>query len=159
VLVLCDLEDLEQVMLDWVSLRKSENQFHREYRLTKQNKAIVLEEFKRRIINGLVYKIVEPETQQWSGFLALSVDSTSLDKFYFSVSLTDIYLRPVYRGRGLMREAISSCAQKLEEMGVDKINLTVHPDNTQAITLYQKLGFKTVQIRYQLDLNGVDTDG
>lgn len=51
-------------------------------------------------------------------------------------------LIPEFRGRGLGLRLIDAALQQAWEWGLSRVELSVHADNTAAITLYEKVGFK-----------------
>lgn len=52
-----------------------------------------------------------------------------------------VIVRPEHQGKGIATKAVGFALGKLE--GVKRLDLTVHPENTPAIRLYEKFGFKT----------------
>ena len=55
--------------------------------------------------------------------------------------LSKLYIRPEFRGRGIVRKAFSHIAALCKEVGLDKIYLTVNKQNTHAIEVYKHHGF------------------
>lgn len=52
-------------------------------------------------------------------------------------------LAPDYWGQGLMREALTSIFRHgFEEMGLNRIEAIVHPENARSLSLLQRLGFQ-----------------
>jgi len=47
-----------------------------------------------------------------------------------------------WRGRGVGSALMSECVRWGREMGVEKLALSVYPDNQAALALYQKFGFQ-----------------
>lgn len=58
--------------------------------------------------------------------------------------ITDIYLIPELRGKGLGKALVSDLIQKAEALGFDKLFLTTRTEFVAATQLYQKLGFTQV---------------
>ncbi len=56
--------------------------------------------------------------------------------------LVKLYLYPEARGRGLGRDLMFKCFEKAKELGYEQIYLESMPELNQAVTLYEKLGFK-----------------
>lgn len=48
-----------------------------------------------------------------------------------------------YRGQGLGRRLITAALEKARQENFVRIELSVHADNSRAITLYEKTGFVT----------------
>jgi ribosomal protein S18 acetylase RimI-like enzyme len=55
--------------------------------------------------------------------------------------LTELYLRPEYRGRGLGTWALAQIEQRAREAGVRALHLMVRPQNAPALALYRRAGF------------------
>lgn len=53
--------------------------------------------------------------------------------------ITGLMVDPHYQGQGIGREALTAILDKLK--GVKRIDLVTHPENEQALPLYQSLGF------------------
>ena len=46
-----------------------------------------------------------------------------------------------FRGRGLGRQLIEAALKNAWEIGLTRVELSVHADNTRAIALYRKMAF------------------
>ena len=55
--------------------------------------------------------------------------------------LVKVYLRPQARGTGLGRRLIEQCLAWAKEAGFDQVYLETLPELTQAVPLYERLGF------------------
>lgn len=60
--------------------------------------------------------------------------------------LMSLAVRPKYRGAGLGEKLITHILKSLAEAKVSDVLLTVTPNNTKAVDLYQRLGFDTVKL-------------
>lgn len=58
------------------------------------------------------------------------------------VWIDEIYVKPDYRGKGIGGAAIKEIIDAAKRNGVARIRLEYEPDNTAAVRLYEKLGFK-----------------
>jgi ribosomal protein S18 acetylase RimI-like enzyme len=56
--------------------------------------------------------------------------------------LTDFYLEPAFRGRGLGLKILGMIEDEGRRMGAQAIELLVEDDNVEAQGLYKKAGFK-----------------
>ncbi|MBE0448442.1 MAG: GNAT family N-acetyltransferase [Actinobacteria bacterium] len=80
--------------------------------------------------------------------------------------IINFVIRKEYRGRGLGFMFLSDIIKRLQDNDVKRIQLTVSPENSQAISLYRKAGFKQVaellneygpaadRLLYELELEG-----
>ena len=62
---------------------------------------------------------------------------------------------PSYRGQGLGRRLIEATLQAARDAGIERVELSVHADNSRAIALYEKVGF----VREGLARRSVRIDG
>lgn len=67
---------------------------------------------------------------------------------------------PGYRGKGIGRRLLSAVLDHAKKFGLEKVELTVYHTNTDAIALYEKLGFEHEGVvRKYRKLDGRDYDG
>lgn len=62
-------------------------------------------------------------------------------------AITNVAVFPKYRRQGIAESLISELKRRTSEKGCSVITLEVRVSNTPAISLYEKLGFKTVGCR------------
>jgi ribosomal protein S18 acetylase RimI-like enzyme len=56
--------------------------------------------------------------------------------------ITELFVEPANRGRGLGRHLLDSIVEKLREYGVGAVHLMVRPENVRARQLYESSGFR-----------------
>jgi ribosomal protein S18 acetylase RimI-like enzyme len=56
--------------------------------------------------------------------------------------LTEFYLHPEARGRGLGKWLLARVEERAREAGVQAVHLMVRPENEPALTLYRRAGFE-----------------
>jgi ribosomal protein S18 acetylase RimI-like enzyme len=61
--------------------------------------------------------------------------------------LTELYVRPSARGRGIARELVRAVVDGLSERGAAFVAVGVGPDNAPARSFYENAGFRPVEIR------------
>ena len=57
-------------------------------------------------------------------------------------TVTDFYLAPKYRGKGLGRKALTRVIETLRTLGVPAVELQVSKNNSRALAFYKRLGFQ-----------------
>jgi ribosomal protein S18 acetylase RimI-like enzyme len=57
--------------------------------------------------------------------------------------ITELFVEPANRGRGLGKLLLDSLVEKLQEHGAGAVHLMVRPENTRARRLYESRGFRT----------------
>lgn len=80
--------------------------------------------------------------------LLLFHQGTQLSRLY------SIAVKPDFRGQGIARKLIEQCEMASLDQGSNTLRLEVREDNTAAINLYEKMGYKTLKllIHYYDDL-------
>ncbi|WP_422447054.1 GNAT family N-acetyltransferase [Thermoanaerobacterium sp. DL9XJH110] len=56
--------------------------------------------------------------------------------------LLSIAVQPEHQGRGIGRKLLEAGINYMESLGIKKIKLEVRPDNTPAVNMYEKYGFR-----------------
>jgi ribosomal protein S18 acetylase RimI-like enzyme len=64
-----------------------------------------------------------------------------------SAEITCLAVEPGSRGRGVGRALLDAAADALREMAVDRAWLVTTNDNLEALALYQKAGYRLVELR------------
>ena len=92
----------------------------------------------RQIKEGYHYYLIR-ENHQAIGYFA--VQTREEDKELF---LSKLYLKLEKRGKGYGRKVIRFLENMAREKDLDRITLTVYPKNTNAMRIYEKIGFKMI---------------
>ena len=114
----------EENIIKWVSLAQE--------LLSKDPNSIFIAEVDGKIIGYVMFvKKVE----------------TPLKLKYDYALITDLYVKPEYRGKGIGKKLLLTVLEYLKREGVKYVEITVWANNIKAINLYKKLGFKEYSIR------------
>ena len=70
--------------------------------------------------------------------------------------LTELYVRPKARRRGIGRALVRAVVVALRERGVVSVTGGVGPDNAAARSFYENAGFQTVELRLVGDVEGLE---
>lgn len=70
--------------------------------------------------------------------------------------LTELYVRPEARGRGIARELVRAVVAALRERGAAALTGGVAPDNAPARSFYEKAGFDVVELRLVVDIDTIE---
>jgi ribosomal protein S18 acetylase RimI-like enzyme len=77
--------------------------------------------------------------------------TTPLDMGYKWSYISDIYIRPTHRRRGLGKRLLQTTLEYLKSIGSEHIRLAVWHRNEPAIRLYEELGFREHMRILQID--------
>ena len=61
--------------------------------------------------------------------------------------ITNVAIQPEYRGKGVGWQMMQELKRIVVELGVTAMTLEVRPSNTVAISMYEKMGFKSAGLR------------
>jgi ribosomal protein S18 acetylase RimI-like enzyme len=68
--------------------------------------------------------------------------------------ISDLYVVPRHRQRGIGRDLLRACLDYLQSTGVFHARLGVWSPNSRAIRLYRQLGFKEYMLMMEAELQG-----
>jgi ribosomal protein S18 acetylase RimI-like enzyme len=92
---------------------------------------------------GVVLVGVEPDGGRLVGYVVgtfnYDLEFAGLDSF-----VTELFVRPEYRRRGLGCHLVEAIASEMRAGGANAIQLLFRPDNRRARLLYERAGFKAV---------------
>lgn len=75
-----------------------------------------------------------------------------LTRRYDYAMISDLYVSPEYRRRGIAGELIETCLRQLRDAGATHVRLQVLARNEAATSLYRRYGFLTHDLIMQLEL-------
>jgi ribosomal protein S18 acetylase RimI-like enzyme len=99
-----------------------------------------------------IFTIFDEQTGQKLGVLWVQV---KLGEAHRRAFICDFVIQPQFRGQGFGKQALQALDKKMEEMGVESISLHVFAHNTQAIGLYEKMGYAVTNLYMGKKLSGV----
>lgn len=76
--------------------------------------------------------------------------NSPFEKTHRTSEVTDLYVKPSYRRRGVGEQLLQSCLDRVKSKGVTHVQLRVWNANRAAIALYRKLGFRDRMMTMQL---------
>ena len=90
-----------------------------------------------------VFTIFDEQSSQKLGVLWVQVKLGEARRRAF---ICDFVIQPQFRGQGFGKQALQALDKKMVEMGVESISLHVFAHNTQAIGLYEKMGYAVTNL-------------
>lgn len=76
--------------------------------------------------------------------------------FYTSGDITNIAVLPEFRGKGIGSQLVEAMQKEAKSKNINNLFLEVRVSNKIAIALYEKCGFKRINIRKKYYSNGED---
>lgn len=64
-------------------------------------------------------------------------------------SVDQVYLKPPYRGQGHGRRLMEAAHEHLTTLGVETARLYVTENNTQAVSLYRRMGYRVIRLEME----------
>lgn len=104
---------------------------------------------KQELENDKTTYIVAKEKNEVVGFAGLSV-------VFDEATLNNIVVKKSCRGRGIGGELLETLIEICTHLNVKSFTLEVNVENTPAINLYEKFGFKNLGIRKKYYNNSTD---
>ncbi len=99
------------------------------------------ESFKSELSNGVArYYVAENDDGKAVGYVGYWWS-------FYEIQITFLAVSPDYRKQGIGRALMDYVYDECIEMGIETIQLEVRSGNTDAISLYKKLGFVEVGVR------------
>lgn len=109
------------------------------------------------ILDGFIYNDTEGSTTYSANIvyvldgelpIAMAVINTSSDTKRWNVCM--VYVDKAYRGKGVGLKLMNKIKQRGKEEGIAALSLTVFNSNKTAVKLYEKLGFKSLDVKFGL---------
>lgn len=96
------------------------------------------------------------------GFVFGSVDPTSPPQAWYGMrpytqgTGEELYVKPEYRGHGIGKALMRKIEEFFREHGCEYVSISVLAFNKDAVTLYERLGFRSRGIMLSKKLGGID---
>jgi len=95
------------------------------------------------LVSGRNFLSVAKSGREPVGYAFASVSRDfPLEVAEFVGSINDVYVLPEFRGKGIGKRLVIKCIEKMKAKGVTAARLAVLTENTTAVKLYEKLGFR-----------------
>jgi ribosomal protein S18 acetylase RimI-like enzyme len=92
---------------------------------------------------GLGVVAEDPTTATLVGY-ALGTFGYDLEFAGADAFVTELYVEPAFRARGLGRALLESVVEEIARAGANAVHLMVRPENRRARALYEQSGFRDV---------------
>jgi len=138
------IEDVEKLVELWVKLMDDSEASDLKFILDDDAKRIWVEYMVRAYIENPESILVAEYNGILAGFIAsrsYSFPFKLREKDRYAV-ITDLYVVPEYRGKGIGRRLLEECLSRLKSRGYSRVRITVWVGNRRAIKLYSRSGFK-----------------
>ncbi len=109
----------------------------------------------RQLINDENAKVVVAQIDNeiiGSGYAEIRDEIDAFVKHTRFAYLGFMYVRPAYRGRGVVKAIIENLNEWSVSKGINEIRLKVYDENATAKKAYQKLGFKSHMLEMRMGI-------
>jgi putative acetyltransferase len=110
------------------------------YNLKESHDLMILEDPKGTIIDNGGFIWLAKENENIIGSAALIKEADGI------FELAKMAVDDAYKGRGISKLLIETCIEKAKECGAEKLELFSNHQLTTALSLYEKYGFKHVEV-------------
>lgn len=124
-------QDLRKLNLEWLD----------KYNLTESHDLVVLNDPKGTILDRGGYIWLANADDKIVGSAALMKEQEGV------YELAKMAVTAEYRGRGISKLLIETCLNKAKEIGAAKLNLFSNHQLLTALKLYEKYGFRHVEVK------------
>jgi len=141
--------DVEALADLWVALAADQRQ-HGSHLLAGANRAAIREALARAVVaDGLR---VAREDGDLLGFVSFTVEHGDYGTDATRGTVTNVYVRPADRGRGIGGALLDAAETALRTAGADVVALEAMVDNERARRLYRRRGYHPHRIEYEKSL-------
>lgn len=141
--------DVETLADLWVQLAREQRE-HGSYVLPDANRETILETLEaHRVGDGLLVARLEGEL---AGFASFSVERGTFSLSATRGLLSNLYVRPAYRNRGVGSALLEAVERSLAEQGADVLVLEAMADNEAARRFYRRNGYEEYRVALERSL-------
>src|SRR5215472_2041141 len=90
------------------------------------------------------------------GYLACHIDEDVLEQIRAELVVSDVWVAPEMRSRGVFRTLISAAQEHARAVGVSRIVVSTLFQNQDACAAYKSLGFRRFMLTFECDLEAKD---
>ncbi len=140
---LASRDDLDTLADLWVDLARDQRRYESAVR-PEANREAMRETLGAYLVNdGLLVARLDGTIV---GFVSVSIERGTLELDTTRGLLSNIYVRPAYRGRGIGTALLEAAEDSLAERGVDTMLLEVMAENEAARRFYRRHGYDEFRV-------------
>ena len=148
-------EDLTTITDLWVRLA-DEQRAYDSHVLPEENRGTIRETLAAyRVNGGLLVARLEDETV---GFASFTVEQGTFELDTTRGMLSNLYVRPDYRGEGIGTALLEATEEALEDRGVDVVALEAMAANEAALRFYRRNGYGTHRVALERTIDRSEND-
>lgn len=129
----------------WVALAAGQRQ-HNSHILPEANRARIRERILRHTVNDTLLVAREEVV---AGFVTVEREGGSYAQDSTRGVVTNLYVRPEYRGEGVGSALLDAAERRLRELGVGTVALEVMADNEDARRFYARAGYEPHRVELE----------
>ena len=112
------------------------------------------------LLNDGAHILLTEEDGQAVGFVSGRVkvdnDELQVEAWQTHGHISDLYVVPAYRGRGVAQRLLRAMADRLQGEGACRLSIGVLSANKAAVKAYERFGFQPFQMRLDMELGSSD---
>ena len=147
-------EDLPTVTDLWVRLA-TEQREHGSHVLPEENRETIRETLAAHQVNG---GLLVARLESVVGFSSFTVEGGTFELDATRGLLSNLYVRPAYRGEGIGTALLEATEEALEDRGVDVVALEAMAANEAALRFYRRNGYGTHRVALEAPIDRSEND-
>ncbi|GAB7017684.1 N-acetyltransferase family protein [Halostagnicola bangensis] len=141
--------DLDAIVTHWVRLAHDQREYG-SYILAEQNRELMHEVLAAHSFDGRL--LVARVDGTVAGFASFSIEAGSLALESTRGFLSNLYVRPAYRGQGIGTALLETVEEALVERGADDLILETMAENERARRFYRRAGYEPFRVSMERSL-------
>lgn len=143
-------DDVEAILTHWVRLAHDQRTYGSDI-LAEENRQLMREVLSAHRFDGRL--LVARVDGDLAGFASFSVEDGSMALESTRGLLSNLYVRPLYRNRGIGTKLLDAVERELDDRGVDDVLLEVMAGNEAARRFYREAGYDQFRVTMKRSLS------
>ena len=142
--------DVDELTELWLSLADGQRRFG-SHLLSAENRRQIRQSFLEHVVTGGIWGASVDD--EWVGFVTYSRERGRFEQDVDPGVVTNLYVDPAYRGRGIGSTLLERAERQLADSGADVVRLEAMSTNTEARKFYEKRDYLPHRITYEKPLS------
>lgn len=143
-----DKKDLDQIVSLVIRLKKLNEEFDPLYTVREDIEEAARDYISKSFDREDVFILVAEDAGKIVGMIRVEIRSRLFYQPIFEGVITDLYVNPAYRNKGVGTLLLDEAVKALRARGISIMSAEFPPMNKIAVEFYQKRGFKPLLYRF-----------